>query len=188
MSNSAPSATLHVGASADHTVAQAFDAVLKALSVEASKPKASEQQQSLRENLASALRVDAAILTGSYRRGTQIPPLDDIDVLLVLNREEYAGYYQDATEQTTALVRLTSGALRNAYQLSEITPYSRGVRISFTGTGIGFDVTPAFQLAEDVFTIPDRTLGRWILTNPKEHQRQISAANQNLCASGLCPW
>ena len=187
MSISAPSATLHAGRSAEHTVPQAFDTVLKSLSIEASKPKASKQQQNLRENLASLLEVQAAILTGSYRRGTQIPPLDDIDLLLVLDREAYSDYYQHTREHTGAVVRLTFDALRKAYPQSEIRSYERGVRISFTGTGIGFDVTPAFQLAEDVFTIPDRQQGRWILTNPKEHQRQVSAANQNVCGQWLVP-
>jgi hypothetical protein len=187
MSLSAPSATLQSSRSAGHTVPEAFDTVLKSLSIEASKSKASKQQQNLRENLASHLQVQAAILTGSYRRGTQIPPLDDIDVLLVLDREEYDEFYGNTKGQTTGIVNLTSTVLHKAYPLSEIRSYDRGVRISFTGTGIGFDVTPAFQLAEDVFTIPDRREGRWILTNPKEHQRQISAANQNVCGQWLMP-
>ena len=187
MSLASPYATLHAGGSSEYTVAQAFDAVLKSLSIEASRPKASKQQQHLRENLACYLEVLAAILTGSYRRGTQIPPLDDIDVLLVLDRDEYDEYYRHTREATAAVIRLTFAALRRAYPQSEIRSYDRGVRISFTGTGIGFDVTPAFQLEEDVFTIPDRLEGRWILTNPKEHQRQISAANQNVCGQWLVP-
>jgi hypothetical protein len=186
MSLSAPP-TLRLNHSATYTVPQAFDTVFKSLSIEASKPKASRQQQHLRENLAALLEVHAAFLTGSYRRGTQIPPLDDIDVLLVLDREVYGDYYGDTREQTAGIVKLAFRALRKAYPTSEIRSYDRGVRISFTGTGIGFDVTPAFQIAEDVFTIPDSQEGRWILTNPKEHQRQISAANQNVCSQWLVP-
>lgn len=187
MSLSAPSAPLRASRSARHTVPQAIDVVLRSLSIEAARPKASKQQQNLRENLASLLEVQAAILTGSYRRGTQIPPLDDIDVLLVLDSGAYGEYHRDTREHTGAIVSLAANALRTAYRQSEIHPYDRGARISFTGTGIGFDVTPAFQLAEDVFTIPDRRAGRWILTNPKEHQRQISVANQEICGQWLVP-
>ncbi|HYR08565.1 MAG TPA: hypothetical protein VEQ60_12375 [Longimicrobium sp.] len=185
---SAPS-TLRTTASdaSSQTVPQCFDAVLQSLSIEASRAKASKQQQALRDNLSSHLAVLMSLLTGSYRRGTQIPPLDDIDVLLVLDLEEYAAYHVNTVEATRSVLVMVRTALRAAYPHSEIETFDRCVRIQFTGTGIGFDVTPAFQLAEDIFSIPDKAQGRWILTNPKEHQRQISRANQDVCDCQLIP-
>ena len=169
------------------SVPQAFDTLLKSLSIEDSRPKASRQQQVLRENLAVHLVVLSSLLTGSYRRGTQIPPLDDIDVLLVLDATTYRDYFQDTVQHTTALLRLVQNALRAAYPKSEIKPFERCIRIEFAGTGIGFDIAPAFQIGEDVFAIPDRRIGRYLPTNPKEHQRQISHANQNVCGQWLVP-
>lgn len=187
MSLSLPIAGARSTASSGTTLPQAFDTLLKSLSIEAAKPKASKQQQGLRENLASHLEVMLSILTGSYRRGTQIPPLDDIDVLLVLDPQVYRDYFVDSPEHTARLLRRVQQALRAAYPISEIESFDRCIRIHFTGTGIGFDVTPAFQIATDVFAIPDRGLGRWIQTNPKEHQRLISDANQNVCGQWLVP-
>ncbi len=174
-------------ASSGTTLPQAFDTLLKSLSIEAAKPKASRQQQALRGNLAAHLEVLLSILTGSYRRGTQIPPLDDIDVLLVLDLSVYRNYFVDSSQHTAALLGLVQRALRAAYPTSEIEFFDRCIRINFAGTGIGFDVTPAFQLGVDIFAIPDRRLGRWIQTNPKEHQRLISDANQNVCGQWLVP-
>lgn len=190
MSISLPLASNQADSSASHsrTIAQAFDALFKALSIEDSRPKASRQQQVLRDNLAAHLTVLLSILTGSYRRGTQIPPLDDIDVLLVLDPQTYREYYYDTPHHTASLLRLLRKALQDAYPNSEVAlPHDRCIRIDFTGTGIGFDVTPAFQLSEDVFVIPDSRLGRWIQTNPKEHQRQVAHANQNVCGQWLVP-
>lgn len=169
------------------TLAQAFDTLLKSLSIEDSRPKASKQQHGLRDNLAAHLAVQLSLLTGSYRRGTQIPPLDDIDVLLVMDPSVYGGFQVDTPQHTAALLGLVRKALGSAYPKSEIQLFERCIRIEFTGTGIGFDVTPAFQLSQDVFVIPDSRLGRWIRTNPKEHQRQISDANQNVCGQWLIP-
>lgn len=187
MSLSFPVASARTPLSSGSTIPQAFDVLFKSLSIEAARPKASKQQQTLRGNLQHHLDVVASILTGSYRRGTQIPPLDDIDVLLLLDIEVYRDYFVDSAEHTAAILQIVRRALAAAYPNSEIQCFDRCIRISFTGTGIGFDITPAFKLSEDVFAIPDTRLGRWIATNPKEHERQISYANQNVCGQWLVP-
>lgn len=169
------------------SVPQAFDVTIQSLSIEASRAKASKQQQGLRDNLAGELAVLVSFLTGSYRRGTQIPPLDDIDVLLVLDPTAYASDLVDSDAATAAILRRVHRALATVYPRSEIVGYDRCIRIAFTGTGIGFDITPAFQQSEDVFLIPDLRQGRWIATNPKSHQQQISYANQNVCGQQLVP-
>src|SRR5689334_23181139 len=104
MSISLPVAGRQSSPPQSRTVPQSFDLLLKSLSIEASKPRASKQQQGLRDNLEGRMEVLATILTGSYRRSTQIPPLDDIDVLLVLDPEAYADYFRHTSEKTAGIL------------------------------------------------------------------------------------
>jgi len=39
---------------------------------------------------------------------------------------------------------------------------------------------PAFEIAPDVFEVPDKVTGTWIKTNPKKHQEQATAKNKEI--------
>ena len=169
------------------TVSQAFDDLLQGLQIEQWKPIASKQQQELRRRLEWRIALVDSFLTGSYRRNTQIFPLDDIDVLVVLDADEYAHILADSAGGPDAALDLVEAALRSAYPKTEIERFNCCLRIQFAGTGIGFDVIPVFQQSEDVFLMPNTDLRRWVPTNPKEHQRLVSEANQNVCGGMLVP-
>lgn len=160
------------------SVSQGFDETLRSLQIEPWKSIASDQQQRLRERLRSRLEVIDSYLTGSYRRNTQIFPLNDIDLLLVLDRDAYIDVLLDPVFGPSRLLDAVEAALREAYPTSEIERHECCIRIQFAGTRIGFDVIPAFQRRKDEFLIPNTDLFQWVLTNPKEHQRLVSEANQ----------
>lgn len=171
----------------ERTVCQAFEELLADLQIEQYKATASKQQRRLRERMEEILSVAASYLTGSYRRNTQIFPLNDIDVLLVLDRDEYESLWNDPYNGVVEMLDLVERALRAAYPNSEIERFDRCIRLQLAASGIGFDVIPAFQDGDDVFYIPDERLRRFIPTNPKEHERLITAANQERCEGMLVP-
>jgi hypothetical protein len=163
------------------TVAQAMSDFMSAIEpTEVERNEASKQQQSVRARLDNdwELVLLASYLSGSYRRYTLIRPLDDIDLLVVLDHVEH-GITLDSAGAKKAL-DLIQAALRRAYPKTEMKRHGRCIQIKFAGTGIGFDVVPAVQLSEDEFRIPDEQRGVWIKTNPREVQRLVSDANQQL--------
>jgi hypothetical protein len=160
------------------TVAQAFDDLFEAIEItEAERTKASSQQKSLRKKLDGHLTLVTSYLSGSYRRRTLIRPLDDIDLLLVLDRQVYGDQFTFDSIGATNALDVVHAALRKAYPKTELKRHGRCVQILFAGTGIGFDVVPSIQLRDDEFCIPDTDLGRWVKTNPKEVERLVTEAN-----------
>jgi len=160
------------------TVAQAFGELFTALEMtDAERSKASKQQDRVRARLDDHLELDATYLSGSYRRRTLIRPVDDIDLLVVLNWDEYKGEVTLDAAGTGVVLDLVERALEAAYPHSELHRYGRCIQIQFAGTGIGFDVVPAFQFADHEFQIADEDYGRWIRTNPREVEQLVSTAN-----------
>ena len=170
------------------TVAQAFGELWTALEPsKAEREKASAQQKRVREKLDVSLKLDDTYLSGSYRRRTMIRPVDDIDLLIVLCWDEYKSIIALDAAGATTILNLVEAALREAYPTSEIVRFGRCIRIQFAGTGIGFDVVPAFRFTENEFVIPDEDREGWITTNPREVERLVSEANTGYTAGWLVP-
>jgi hypothetical protein len=161
------------------TVAQAFDTFLRSLELTDSERKeASTQQKSLRDSLAAKLGgVQRDILSGSYSRRTAIRPLNDIDLFVILDPVLHKSCYPPAAP-ITCLQKIQS-ALKAAYPSHNPRLQGRSVHIDFTGTGIGYDVVPAFEEKHaGEYKIPDRDRGDWIRTNPEKHAEACKKANE----------
>lgn len=169
------------------SVGRAFELLFQELRIEQWRPIASRQQVRLRERIGSSLRLVTSYLTGSYRRHTQIYPLNDIDLLLVLDPDVYGHLLSGPFWGPSEALDLLQSVLRAAYPETEMERHNCCVRLQFAGTGIGFDIIPAFADGLDVFLIPDTDTREWVRTNPKEHQRLISEANQDVCGGMLVP-
>lgn len=160
------------------TVAQAFDTFLRQLELtEKEQNEASRQQNSLRDNLRARLGNDVRdILSGSYSRRTAIRPLNDIDIFVVLDPSAHRDCYPPASPATC--LRKIRAALQAAYPQHAPRLQGRSVHIDFTGTGIGYDVVPAFaERSGGEYKIPDRDRDEWIRTNPEKHRDVCIAAN-----------
>jgi predicted nucleotidyltransferase len=167
------------------TVAQAFQSFLSGLELtERERDEAIRQHTVLRGNLTAALGgVETTLLMGSYRRGTAIRPLSDIDVFVVLDAAKHANTRAGGPH---ALLKEIARALRVAYPAHQPRLQGRSVNVEFAGTGIGYDLVPAFasgwmrtldgKPAE--YEIPDRNLNQWIKTNPQRHHDACVAANE----------
>lgn len=157
------------------TIAQAFDTYLSRLELtEAERSNASGQHSYLREQLQQRMDVQDNFLTGSYARKTAIRPLNDIDVFLVLEPTStlHAGSSPDA------VLNEVKQTLETIYDGKVARKQSRSVNIEFTGTGIAYDVVPAFSGDDAIYTIPDVNAAAWIYTNPRIHIEQATAANE----------
>lgn len=167
-------------------VRSAFDEFQQRLELtEAEQSTASRQQNDLRARVCHKLGgVDRDVLVGSYARRTAIRPLNDIDVFLILAPSVHLDRH--GRDPTHILDRLRT-ALRSCYPPPgpKVQLQGRSANIEFMGTGIGYDVIPAFSLTpagsnvEDmVYEIPDRDRRSWIKTNPERHRQRCVAANE----------
>jgi len=160
------------------TVTHAFHRFISDLELtDAERAEAVRQHPVVRDNLrAQFAGVDDTFLTGSYKRRTAIRPLKDIDIFLVLNETTHGNLRSQRPEVCLDRVR---GALDRAYQSKVPTrPQGRSVNIVFAGTGIGYDIVPAFVHAYGGYLIPDRERQAWIRTDPKKHEGVCISANQ----------
>lgn len=163
------------------TLRQALHEFISALELsETEREEAVRQHTHLRQGLARELDLDpdhGTFLTGSYARSTAIRPLDDIDVFCVLARSSVA----DPNVMTPhAALGEIKRALDASYPGKAASPQNRSVNIAFSGTGIAYDVVPAFRDPTDseVFLIPDLAAGIWIRSNPKIHRARSIEANE----------
>lgn len=170
------------------TIAQAFNSLFGALEpTEGERDKAKNQQQRVREKLEALLKLIDTYLSGSYRRRTLIRPLDDIDLLIVLNFLTYGQKIKLDASGAAAALDLIEDALDDAYPSTEKHRHDCCIQVQFAGTGIGFDILPVYRFTDDEFWMPDERRGLWIRTNPREVQRLVSDANQNKCGEWLVP-
>ena len=143
---------------------------------------------------------------GSFARKTKVRPLDDIDLLLLLNgkntsAEFYSGYtYQvRVTDNTCVLWRYTDNGYLNStkvlnklksslqiipsYQKAESKRTGEAVTLKLTSYSWVFDIVPAFPVSDGMggtayYLISDGD-SRWKRTDPRSDQATITAANQH---------
>lgn len=140
--------------------------------------------------------IDGDFLSGSYARGTKIYPLDDIDVMMVidgtglfairegqiLNAEvrgsrkpdnpviQHLGWNQWLSSRT--VVELFHGALQQSHPNSTIKDSGQAVNVTLSN-GMGIDIVPSFHIvpsdgSQDFYYIPmGRESDGWLVTNPK---------------------
>jgi hypothetical protein len=160
------------------TVAQAFHKFVGDLELtQAEQDEASRQQRVLRDNLRDHLGgIERDILSGSYSRRTAIRPLNDIDVFIILEEAKHGAI---RGQHPTACLEAVKAALGRAYPTKAAAKLQgRSVNIDFSGTGIAYDIVPAFNVSEGVYIIPDRERKNWIKTNPEKHRQALQLANE----------
>jgi hypothetical protein len=135
----------------------------------------SRQHTMVREELRQRLKSKTDFLSGSYSRNTAIRPLHDIDLLTVLGEA-----HGTPAEAPDAVLKRVRQALKEAWPNKDFPILQQhSVHLGFTGSGIEFDVVPAFeQVGQSAYFIPQRETGRWIRTNPRKHQERSTEANE----------
>ena len=160
------------------TVREAFQTFISGLELtQSEQDEASRQQNNVRENLRAHLGgIVRDILSGSYSRRTAIRPLNDIDVFIILEEAKHSAV---RGQPPTTCLEMVKAALSRAYPMkAAATLQGRSVNIEFSGTGIAYDIVPAFNVSEGVYIIPDRERKSWIRTNPEVHRQALRIANE----------
>lgn len=143
----------------------------------------SARHTEMRGVLREAFDIENDFLTGSYRRYTKTKPLQDVDFLCVLGKDERFR----RKEHPSKLLDAFADVLCEQYGARAVTKHDRSVEVDFGVVAdaedntdyrvISMDAVPAFALGED-YEIPDGPHDRWIKTNPKIHeQKALEAQN-----------
>lgn len=171
------------------TVAQALQNYISGLEIYSCTPDANgdrcgkctgcnarRQRDVLRGHLEAQFAVGEFLISGSFKRRTAIKPLNDIDLFVVFDPDAEAELRRAAP---SAILKRVLDVLDDAYPTKERPKaQSRSVNVEFAGTGLAFDVVPAFPDGADGYVIPDRDAGAWIRTNPRKHKEHATAANE----------
>lgn len=144
----------------------------------------SARHTEMRGVLREAFDVENDFLTGSYRRYTKTKPLQDVDFLCVLGKDERFR----RKEHPSKLLDAFADVLGKEYGSSAVTKHDRSVEVDFGIVAdaedntdyrvISMEAVPAFALGED-YEIPDGPHNQWIKTNPKVHEEKALEAQNN---------
>lgn len=129
-------------------------------------------------------RVNKSYLSGSYSRETAISPLDDVDIIFLINpkhkdwKRSIFSDYPDPNDLLKSFAR----AVRYRYPESSVRVQRRSIRLRMNHLNI--DVVPAVNLdnSGNYIMVPDRKDNKWIKSGPKIHS--LNAANINKKQSG----
>mgnify|MGYP001560838062 CR=1 FL=1 len=147
------------------------------------KDGAARSHNYLREILCSgqmASRIVDDYLSGSYSRDTAIKPLDDVDIIFVIDPTKWLTGLDSLLSlnpEPSAVLTTFANAIRYRYPISSIYGQRRSVRLELFHLDI--DVVPAINVDRtgNFILIPDRNAGNWIKSSPKRHSDNATSVN-----------
>lgn len=130
-----------------------------------------------------ANRVVDSYLSGSYARDTAVRPLEDVDIIFVIDPARWPqnGFrliLDDDYPRPEAVLKTFMNAIRYRYQDSSLRLQNKSVRLRLYHLDI--DVVPAIdrEKNDSSILIPDRRKQDWIVTAPRKHNEIASALNK----------
>jgi len=159
-----------------------FEQLMRGLAAEveptaAKKLAASKSHNNLRALLMEGTfggRIVNSYLSGSYSRGTAIHPIDDVDIVFLIDPSgwpEGDTIFSDLPNPSDVL-RSFANALRRRYVRTSVFSQRRSVRLALDRLDI--DVVPGIAQDGNLIQIPDVRAGEWILSGPAVH-REVGA-------------
>ncbi len=147
------------------------------------KAGASRSHNFLRDLLAQgnmARVISESYLSGSYARDTAVAPIDDVDIIFLIQPEHWQrgiGSWLGLKPSPKAVLNTFANAIRRRYDLSSVFIQRRSVRLNLNHLDI--DVVPALPSAKDSHTIliGDADSDEWIESAPKKHEVLASRLN-----------
>ncbi|MEY3213838.1 MAG: hypothetical protein RIT28_4319 [Pseudomonadota bacterium] len=163
------------------TVAQRFEKYLQTLNLTENQDAAArDQRDRVLEGVKKRLSIKSVFISGSFGRLTSVRPLHDIDLFLELEPSVHGG---PRAVTPKALLEQVKRAVEEMNPGKTAKLQSRSVNIEFTGTGIGYDLVPAFRESDSFYLITDE--GGWKRTNPRVHKERTKAAHERAGGMGL---
>lgn len=122
-------------------------------------------------------RIVGSYLSGSYARSTAIAPIDDVDIIFVIDPTYWKAGFFDSRPSPEKVLNSFAGAIRYRYPLSSVYGQRRSVGLELHHLHI--DVVPAISLGEkDFILVPDRDANDWVRSAPRQHERVAKAVDQ----------
>jgi hypothetical protein len=150
------------------------------------KEGAARSQNYLRDILCTgnmANRISGHYLSGSYARDTAVYPLDDVDIIFVIDANQWphaSNVFLGTARfpQSTDVLESFASAIRYRYPVSSVFGQRRSVRLQLYHLDI--DVVPAIQYAGNTnfIYIPDKEVNQWILSSPILHAENATSVNK----------
>jgi len=125
-------------------------------------------------------RIRGSYLSGSYARDTAIAPLDDVDIIFLIDPTKWSSYYIFSNPPPATVLESFADAIRYRYDQSPVRTQRRSVCLQLNHLDI--DVVPAIVEREntDFIKIPDRKENVWIKSAPQAHTKYATWLNQKL--------
>lgn len=134
-----------------------------------------------------AARISKTYLSGSYKRDTAIYPLDDVDIIFVIDPSQWRRpvslartilFGSSTYPSPASVLESFANAIRYRYPDSSVHRQRRSVCLRLHHLDI--DVVPAIQDRKDpkLIRIPDRGATEWIVSSPLRHGENATAVNK----------
>lgn len=117
-------------------------------------------------------------LSGSYERSTAIAPLEDVDIIFLIDPSHWKAPFLSSRPSPEHLIASFAGAVKNRYPDSRVIRQRRSVCLSLNH--ISLDIVPAIPVdpSGTIIEIPDRNQDAWIRSSPKAHSEYATRVNQ----------
>lgn len=163
------------------TVATQFRVLLKEIAPQSAEvTRAKRHFKGIKTRIAKSYSVVRASIIGSHVKNTALRRLSDVDVLLVLRRDEIK--WGDGVISSGTLLKNIRDELRGRYPTTDIRRDAQAVAVRFGRGEHGVDVVPAVfggpsPTKHPVYIIPDGA-GGWITTSPDGQLKALKAADE----------
>lgn len=115
-------------------------------------------------------RIVGNYLSGSYSRDTAIHPIDDVDIVYLIDPSAWkeGDILFSSLPNPADVLRSFAKALRRRYQRTSVFTQRRSVRLALQHLDI--DIVPAIPLKDGLIKIPDLREDDWIVSGPALHR------------------
>lgn len=142
---------------------------------------ASRSHTQLRELLDTgqmASRVVESYLSGSYARDTAIRPLDDVDIIFIIDPKHWKCPWYRTYPAPDSILDSFASAIRHRYPDLSVVKQRRSVCLQLHQLDI--DVVPAIADKKhgDFIHVADRDRDEWLRSSPKTHSAVGTEVNQ----------
>ena len=157
------------------SVAARFQAMLSNITpTDSDRDQAIKSHRHMRDQLVQKRAwIKETFLTGSYKRGTAINPLNDVDFFCVVDRVWAEG------KTAAQIQREVQRALQEIYPQAPVHRQKHSLAVDLSNQDIGYDVIPAVPV-EDHYRIIHRESGdgTFIVSHPAAVEREKVRANE----------
>ena len=119
-----------------------------------------------------------AFLVGSWGKGTQVRPPNDVDMMFEIPGADYHQINARSGNKQSALIQEVKDSLADTYVQTTMRGDGQVVQVQFNTLMV--EVVPVFRLQNGQFYMPDtRDGGSWKVVDPFAEQRRIESLDRD---------